>query len=158
MERKRSVSNRNKLGLCDRRYISRKDTIVFSLLHSDPVWRPPKNPQSKVKIFLCLTNYALRHEDVWGSGYIYIYIQVFLTSALVGDELSASHPLPLYPRGKSLRYPLDRRLSGSQSRSRRCGEEKILDNTGTRTLTPRPSGPLPCAIQAHNNPRSEYPN
>jgi hypothetical protein len=35
-------------------------------------------------------------------------------------------PLPLYPR-----YPLDRRLGGPQSRSGRCGEEKILDHTGT---------------------------
>jgi hypothetical protein len=23
-----------------------------------------------LKLSLCLTNYALRHEDVWGSGYI----------------------------------------------------------------------------------------
>jgi hypothetical protein len=31
-------------------------------------------------------------------------------------------PQPLYPRGKSPRYPLDRRLGGPQSRSRRRGE------------------------------------
>jgi hypothetical protein len=37
------------------------------------------------------------------------------------------------PRGKSPRYPLDRRLDGPQSRSGRSGEEKILDPTGTRT-------------------------
>jgi hypothetical protein len=43
---------------------------------------------------------------------------------------------PLYPRGKSLQYPLDRRLGGPQSRSERLGEEKILDTTGTRTPTP----------------------
>jgi hypothetical protein len=43
---------------------------------------------------------------------------------------------PLYPRGKSPRYPLDRRLGGTQSRSGRHGEEKILDSTRTRTLTP----------------------
>jgi hypothetical protein len=36
-------------------------------------------------------------------------------------------PRPLYPRGKSHRYPLDRRLGGPQSRSGRRGEEKILD-------------------------------
>jgi hypothetical protein len=34
-------------------------------------------------------------------------------------------PMPLYPRGKSLRYPLDRRLGGPQSRSGRLREEKI---------------------------------
>jgi hypothetical protein len=34
------------------------------------------------------------------------------------------HAPPLYPRGKSLRYLLDRRLGGPQSRSGRGGEEK----------------------------------
>jgi hypothetical protein len=45
-------------------------------------------------------------------------------------------PRPLYPRGKSPRYPLDRRLDGPQSRSGRFGEEKILDPTGTRIPDP----------------------
>jgi hypothetical protein len=35
-------------------------------------------------------------------------------------------PRPLYPRGKSPRYPLDRRLGGTQSRSGRFGEQNIL--------------------------------
>jgi hypothetical protein len=43
---------------------------------------------------------------------------------------------PLYPQGKSRRYPLDRRLGGPQSRSGRRGEEKILDPTGTRNSDP----------------------
>jgi hypothetical protein len=34
--------------------------------------------------------------------------------------------LPLYSRGKSSRYPLDRRLSGPQIWSRLCGEVKNL--------------------------------
>jgi hypothetical protein len=51
-------------------------------------------------------------------------------------------PWPLYRRGKRPRYPLDRRLSGPQSRSGRRGEEKILDPTGTRTPTPRSSSPV----------------
>jgi hypothetical protein len=33
---------------------------------------------------------------------------------------------PLYPRGKNLRYPLDRRLGEYQSRFGRCGEEENL--------------------------------
>jgi hypothetical protein len=33
-------------------------------------------------------------------------------------------PRPLYPQGKSLWYPLDRRLDGLQNRSGRGGEEK----------------------------------
>jgi hypothetical protein len=35
-------------------------------------------------------------------------------------------PLPLYPRGKSSRYPLGRRLGGPQSQPGRRGEDKIL--------------------------------
>jgi hypothetical protein len=34
-------------------------------------------------------------------------------------------PWPLYPQGKSLWYPLERRLGGTQSRFERGGEEKI---------------------------------
>jgi hypothetical protein len=39
-------------------------------------------------------------------------------------------PLLLYFRGKSPRYPLDRRLGGPQSQSGRYGEEKILTLLG----------------------------
>jgi hypothetical protein len=35
-------------------------------------------------------------------------------------------PLPLNPRGKGSRYPLDRRPARPQSRSGHCGEEKNL--------------------------------
>jgi hypothetical protein len=44
-------------------------------------------------------------------------------------------PRPLYPRKKSPRYPLYRRLGVPQSRSGQHGEVKILDPTGTRTPT-----------------------
>jgi hypothetical protein len=40
---------------------------------------------------------------------------------------------PIYPRGRSPQYPLDRRFGGRQSRSGRFEEENILDRTGTRT-------------------------
>jgi hypothetical protein len=36
-------------------------------------------------------------------------------------------PLPLYPRGKMLQYPLDIRLGGPQRSSERYGKVKILD-------------------------------
>jgi hypothetical protein len=52
-------------------------------------------------------------------------------------------PRPLYSRGKSPRYPLDRRLDGPQSRYGRCGGEKFLDLTENRTSTPRSSNPQP---------------
>jgi hypothetical protein len=54
--------------------------------------------------------------------------------------------LPLYPRGKWPRYPMDRRLGGPQSRSARYGEGKILDPTGARTPVPRSSNPELIAI------------
>jgi hypothetical protein len=48
-------------------------------------------------------------------------------------------PLPLYLRGKSPRYPLDRRLRGPQSPPKRCEEEKNLALPG---IEPGPSSPL----------------
>jgi hypothetical protein len=39
-------------------------------------------------------------------------------------------PFPLNSRGKSPRYPLDRRLGGPQSRSGRSGEEEIPGGGG----------------------------
>jgi hypothetical protein len=57
-------------------------------------------------------------------------------------------PRPLYPRGKSPRYPLDRRLRGPQSRSGRFGEEKILDPTGIRIVQPVASRYTDYAIPA----------
>jgi hypothetical protein len=80
-----------------------------------------------VKFSLCLTNEALLHENIRGSGYIYIYIHIFLISALAGGEWSASR-LGRFTPGKSPHYPLDRRLGEPQSRSGRRGEEKILVN------------------------------
>jgi hypothetical protein len=50
-------------------------------------------------------------------------------------------PRPLYPRGKDPWYPLGRRLGGPQNRSGQREEEKILDPTGTRTLTHWSSSP-----------------
>jgi hypothetical protein len=66
-----------------------------------------------------------------------VLIHIFLTSALVGGEWSASRPCFLSP-GKSPRYPFYRRLGGPQSRSGRYGEAKIFYST--RTLTPASPG------------------
>jgi hypothetical protein len=46
-------------------------------------------------------------------------------------------PQPLYTRGKSSRYPLDRRLGGPQSQSGRGGEEKNFQSSpGIETQPP----------------------
>jgi hypothetical protein len=50
---------------------------------------------------------------------------------------------PLYPRGKSLRYALHRRLGGPQNRCRQPGGKKDLAPTGTRTPIPRQSSTQP---------------
>jgi hypothetical protein len=71
-------------------------------------------------------------------GGVDVQIHVFLTLALVGGVVSFT-PLKLYPRGKSSRYPLDRRLGGPLSQSGRYGEVKILDPTRTRTPTTQSS-------------------
>jgi hypothetical protein len=97
----------------------------------------------KVKFYLWLTNYALRHEDVWGSEFKDTY---FLDLGTSWRWVVSFTPRTLYTPGKSLRYPLDRRFGGPQSRSVRFGEEKILTPTGTRTPTSRSSSPPPVAI------------
>jgi hypothetical protein len=60
-------------------------------------------------------------------------------------------PRPLYPLGKSPRYPLDRRLDGPHSRSVRRGEEKILALPG---LELRPLGRTACSQSLY---RLRYP-
>jgi hypothetical protein len=60
-----------------------------------------------------------RHGGVWGGRSIPPTSYSFLTSALDGGEWSASRSGRALPPGKGPRYPLDRRLGGNQSRSRR---------------------------------------
>jgi hypothetical protein len=79
-------------------------------------------------------------------GGVDVEIHIFLTSALVGVEWSVLRPGRFTPGESALRYPFDRRPVGSQRRSERRGEEKILDPTGTCTPTPLSSSPYPVAI------------
>jgi hypothetical protein len=58
-----------------------------------------------------------------------------------GHKVLVSFMYGLYPRGKSPRFPLDRRLGGPQSLSGRFGEVKILTPIGTWTPTPWSSSP-----------------
>jgi hypothetical protein len=52
------------------------------------------------------------------------------------------HVLAVLPSENCLRYPLDKSLGGSQSRSGRCGEEKILASARNRTRALKPV-PIP---------------
>jgi hypothetical protein len=83
-----------------------------------------------VKLFLCSTIYALRHEGIWVSGCREPQFLDLGTSWRWAVRITTR---PLCPRGKSPRYPLDRRLGEPQSRSGRCCEEKILYLSATRT-------------------------
>jgi hypothetical protein len=73
--------------------------------------RQIKAEVKSVKFSLCWTKYRIikTYEGV------VIRLHAFLTSALEGDKLL------LYPREKNLRYPLDRKLDGPQSRCERGG-------------------------------------
>jgi hypothetical protein len=64
-------------------------------------------PLKKVKLSLCLTNEALPHEDVWGSGCIDPHVLDLGTS---WRWVVSFMPWPLYPRGKS---PPDTHCIGS---------------------------------------------
>jgi hypothetical protein len=89
----------------------------------------------KVKLSLCLTNSALRHEDVWRSGSIDPRILDLGTSL---RWVISFTPRPFYPKGKIPRYPSNRRLGWPQNRSGRRGDMENLTPTGTRTPTLRP--------------------
>jgi hypothetical protein len=96
----------------------------------------PTLGKKKINLSLCLNKQALHHEGVWGSGCIDPH---FLDLGTSWRWVVSFKSRPLYPLGKSLRYPLDRRLGGPQSWS---GDvEKILDPTGTWTPTPWSSSP-----------------
>jgi hypothetical protein len=57
----------------------------------------------------------------------------FFTSPQDGFEWSDSRLGPFSPQGKSPRNPLDRKLGGSQFRSRCYGEDKNLATEDSRT-------------------------
>jgi hypothetical protein len=63
----------------------------------------------KANLSLCFINQPLSHEDVWGSGCIDPYFLDVVTS---WRWVVSFTPRPLYSRGKSIRYPIDRRLGG----------------------------------------------
>jgi hypothetical protein len=86
----------------------------------------------KVKLPLSLTNSALRHEDVWGSGCIDPDILGLGTS---WRWVVSFTPPEASPRWKSPRYQLDRRLSEPKNRSGWSAEEKNLPLPGLELRT-----------------------
>jgi hypothetical protein len=66
-------------------------------------------------------------------------------------------PRPLYPRGRSPRYQLDRRLGGLQSRFGPCAREKNLATAGNKTPTVQPLA-LPITTELSRLQRYLYSN
>jgi hypothetical protein len=87
----------------------------------------------KIKLSLCLTNKALRHEDLWGSG---CTNQRPLDLGTSWRLVITFTRRPLYSRGKSPWYWLDKRHGGPQSRPGICRRKKNLALTRTWNQTP----------------------
>jgi hypothetical protein len=66
------------------------------------------------------------------------YSSIFLVVGTRWGWVVSFTPLPLYSRGKSTRYPLDRSLGGPQSRSGRSGEGKKSSIAENRSRTFQP--------------------
>jgi hypothetical protein len=79
----------------------------------------PLHRQGKI-VPVLFFNWAQHHKAWWGNVSIAPHIFDLCTRC---RWVVSFTPRPLYPQGKSPCYPLDRRLSGSQSRSG-CGGEK----------------------------------
>jgi hypothetical protein len=71
-------------------------------------------------LFLCLTKHHSMKTYSGSGGIASRILDLGTRWRLVVSFTSR----PLYTKGKSTRYPLDRRLGGPQSRSGRGGEEK----------------------------------
>jgi hypothetical protein len=74
----------------------------------------------------------------------------FLTSALDARLAVSFTPLPLYHSGNSQRYPLNKRLAGTQSRSGRYDENILLLLSG---IKPQESSPSLYQLYARRNDR-----
>jgi hypothetical protein len=108
---------------------SNSDGVSICIYYQMVGWTGKK----KGELSLCLTNYALCHEDVWGSRYIN---SRFLDLGTSLRWVVSFTPQTLQPLRKIPMYPLDRRLGDPLYRSGWCGEEKILDRTRFPFLIP----------------------
>jgi hypothetical protein len=93
----------------------------------------------KVNFSLFLTKYHAM-KTYWGSGGI---APRALDLSTRWRWVVSFMPRPLYPRSKSSRFLLNRRLGGPQSRSGRVGKEKISHHCRCRELDP---GRLACSL------------
>jgi hypothetical protein len=105
------------------------------------VYEQDSEIHKKVNLSLCLHNHAALNEDVWGSGCIDPY---FLDLDSSWRWIVSFTPRSLYPRGKSLRCPLDRSLGGPRSGLEDVEKREFLTLPG---LELRPLGrPAHCQL------------
>jgi hypothetical protein len=71
-----------------------------------------------------VNNLASHHEDMWRCGDTAPHI---LALGSRWRWVVSFTPRSIYLQRKSLRYPMDMRLGGSQNQCRRCGEEKRIE-------------------------------
>jgi hypothetical protein len=97
----------------------------------------------------CPCAYLIKHYTMKICGGVgeWRYSSTILDVGLSWRRVVSFTTQPLYPRGKSARYPLGRSVGGPQNRSRRCGKEKILPLSG---LELRPLG-HPAQLCLSNN-------
>jgi hypothetical protein len=91
----------------------------------------------KGKVSVVLTKHHAT-KTYWGCGDIARYLLNLSTRWMWVVTITSR---PLNPQGKSPRYPLDRRLGGSQSRSGRGVEEKKSHHCSCLEYVPRSSRP-----------------
>jgi hypothetical protein len=116
--------------------------VMNNMKHTNILFRQ----KYKIKLSLCLTNWALRQEDIRGAD---APIHIFITSDLAGGEWSASCPghFTPHPQGKESLDPIAQKVRWAQRWSRQNEVEKILDLTGTQILAPQ----LPVASSLWKN-------
>jgi hypothetical protein len=76
--------------------------------------------------------------NTYGGADVHVYIHIFLTSALVGGEWSASRPGHFTSRNNA---PSTQWIGGCVDPRASYGGVNIFNATATRTPTPRPLSP-----------------
>jgi hypothetical protein len=89
--------------------------------------------KAEVKLSLSLTKYHTR--KIYGA--VEVWLHMPLTLALDGGEMSTSHSSHFTSRERAPKYPVDRRMGGTQSLSP-CPDRPYLDMV-TRRKIPCPA-------------------
>jgi hypothetical protein len=101
--------------------------------------------KAKVKLSLCLIN---KHYALKAYGGVDIEIYIFLDLSTSCSWVASFKPLPLYPQGKSPRYPFDRRLGGPRAGLDDVEKRKFLTPPGLEIRPfglPARSWAMPCS-------------